>query len=66
MNLDRYVHTASFMDYAPDGEYVLVADVIKLLENEHWLCSDERGCYTSDEYGCDCKRVRQLIKGESK
>jgi hypothetical protein len=38
--------------------------IIELLENARYLCSTEKGCWTSYDNGCECQEVIALIKGE--
>ena len=64
MSLQRYEHYYAGMDEAPDGEYVLLVDVIKLLE-------EASNCKCSPEYGIDYDNIcfcdaLALIKGKNK
>lgn len=40
------------------------AEIIKLLEEQRVLCSDEKCCWLATEYSCDCEKTIALIKGE--
>ena len=38
--------------------------IIKLLEDERFICVNDRDCWLSIDGGCDCKNLIALIKGE--
>lgn len=38
--------------------------IIKLLEEQRVLCSDEKCCWLATEYSCDCEKTIALLQGE--
>ena len=64
MSLQRYEHYDAGMDKVPDGEFVLLADVVKLLtEQPHHMTNDDiypEPCWCDYSYG----DAIALIKGQ--
>ena len=40
--------------------------IIKVLEEQRVVCSDEKCCWLATEYSCDCGNTIARIKGENK